>query len=291
MKNNLFNAVVVMFAMVVAGCPGPDDGTDGGNDGVCRGKAVCDAGSTGSGSGSDGGSGADGGCCDGGFVGLPGTAVNLGKAGEFAILAKTGVSTVPGSNITGNVGVSPAAATYITGFSLIADSSNTFSRSTQVTGQVFAANYTAPTPSRMTTSVSNMETAFTDASGRAAGVTELGAGNISGRTLSKGVYKWGTGLLMTTDVTLDGSATDVFVFQIAKDLTMSSGAKIHLTGGVLSKNVFWQVSGKVDLGTTAHIEGIVLSQTSITLHTGASANGRLLAQTAVIIDHSVIVQP
>jgi hypothetical protein len=136
-----------------------------------------------------------------------------------------------------------------------------------------------------------MQLAFTSAAGRAPGVTELGAGNIGGMTLAAGVYKWGTGLLIPTDVTLNGSATDVWIFQVAKDLTMSSAAKIVLSGGALSKNVFWQVAGLVDIGTTAHFEGTVLCQTAITLRTGASINGRLLAQTAVSIDGSAVVQP
>jgi hypothetical protein len=217
--------------------------------------------------------------------------VNLGAAGGFAILAKSGISTVPPSAITGNLGVSPAAASYITGFSLIADSGNVFSSSQQVTGQVFAADYAVPTPTNLTTAVGDMQLAFTDAAGRAPGVTELGAGNIGGMTLAPGVYKWGTGLLIPTDVTLSGIATDVWIFQIAQDLTMSSGATIHLAGGAVPRNVFWQVAGLVDLGTTAHCEGIILGQTSVALHTGASVNGRLLAQTAVTLDASTVVQP
>ena len=110
-------------------------------------------------------------------------------------------------------------------------------------------------------------------------------------TLAPGVYQWGTGLSIPTDVTLDGRATDVLIFQIAQDLTMSSGAEILLAGGALPKNVFCQVAGLVDLGTTAHCEGVVLTQTSVTLGTGASINGRLLAQTAVNIDASTVVEP
>ena len=72
---------------------------------------------------------------------------------------------------------------------------------------------------------------------------------------------------------------------------MSSAVRIFLDGGALAKNVFWQVSGLVDVGTTAHLEGIVLCQTAITLRTGASINGRLLAQSAVSIDGSTVVQP
>lgn len=221
----------------------------------------------------------------------PGHPVTLGTAGNFAVLAKSGIATVPPSVITGDLGVSPVAATYITGFSLTANASNVFSTSTQVTGKIYAADYASPTPTAMTSAVGDMERAFTDAAGRAPDVVELGAGNIGGMTLAPGVYKWGTGLVIPTSVTLAGSSTAVWIFQIAQDLTMSSGTTIGLTGGALPQNVFWQVAGKVELGTTAHLEGVVLTHTSVTLRTGASINGRLLAQTAVNIDHSTVTAP
>jgi hypothetical protein len=218
-------------------------------------------------------------------------AVDLRSAAGFVIVAKTGISTVPTSAITGDLAVSPAAGSYVTGFDLVADASNVFATSVQVTGRVLAADHAAPTPGYLTTAVSDMETAFTDAAGRAPDVTELGCGNIGGMTLTKGVYKWGSGLLVPTDVTLSGSATDVWILQVAQGLTVADGTKIALAGGALAKNVFWQVSGAVDLGTTSHFEGIVLSQTAIALHTGASINGRLLAQTAVTLESSTVVQP
>ncbi|MBS1123367.1 MAG: large protein [Deltaproteobacteria bacterium] len=221
----------------------------------------------------------------------PGLPVNLGRAGDFVILAKSGVSTVPPSAVTGDIGVSPVAASSITGFALTADSTNVFSTSPQVTGKLYAADYASPTPANMTTAVSDMELAFTDAAGRAPDAVELGAGNIGGMTLPPGVYKWGTGLLIPTDVTLAGDSNAVWVFQIAQDLTMSSAVSILLTGGALPHNVFWQVAGRVELGTTAHLDGIVLTQTSVTLRTGASIRGRLLAQTAVSLDASTIVAP
>jgi hypothetical protein len=143
----------------------------------------------------------------------------------------------------------------------------------------------------MTTAIGDMELAFIDAAGRAPDVTELGAGNIGGMTLTAGVYKWGTGLLIPTHVTLTGSATDIWVFQIAQDLTIASATNILLAGGALAKNVFWQVSGQVEVGTTSHLEGVVLCQTAVALRTGASINGRLLAQTAVTIDGSAVVEP
>jgi hypothetical protein len=198
---------------------------------------------------------------------------------------------VPTSAITGDVGVSPAAATFLTGFSLTLDSGNVFSTSPQVTGVLYAADYAPPTPSNLTTAVGDMALAFTDAAGRAPDVTELGAGNIGGMNLTPGVYKWGTGLLIPADVTLSGSSTDVWIFQIAQDLTMSSATNVLLTGGALPENIFWQVAGLVDLGTTAHCEGVILTRTSVTLRTGASINGRLLAQTAVDIDAGTVTEP
>ncbi len=233
----------------------------------------------------------DGAGVDGAAGVASGLAVGLGKAGNYAILAMTGVSTVPTSAITGDVGVSPAAATYLTGFGLTADPTSVFSISPQVTGKLYASDYAPPTPTNLTTAINDMGLAFTDAAGRAPGVTELGAGNIGGMTLAPGVYKWGTGLLIPTDVTLNGNAGDVWIFQVAQSLTMSSATHVVLTGGAVPRNVFWQVSGLVDLGTMAHCEGVVLSQTSVTLETGASINGRLLAQTAVSLDGNTVVEP
>jgi len=271
---------VPCFILALGGCSSSDATTDGGaNDGGGKDGAATDASAD---ANKDAAQMIDGGNAP---------SVNLGTAGSFVVLAKSGVSTVPTSAITGDVGVSPAAASYITGFSLTNDSTNVFATSPQVTGKLYASDYAAPTPSNLTTAVSDMQLAFTDAAGRAPSVTELGAGNIGGMTITRGVYKWGTGLLVPTDVTLNGSATDVWIFQIAQDLTVNGATKIVLAGGALAKNVVWQVAGAVSLGTTAHFEGIVLSQTSITLQTGASINGRLLAQTAVSMDSSTVVAP
>jgi hypothetical protein len=267
-------------------------GSSGGKGGAGGSGGTGGTGRTGGTGGTSGNAGDTGGAGNAGNAGDTGAArVNLGSAEDFVILAKAAISTVPTSAITGDVGVSPAAATYITGFSLTADSTNTFATSPQVTGSVYAADYTSPTPSDMTTAIGDMELAFTEAAGRAPDVTELGAGDIGGMTLEPGVYQWGTGLLIPTDITLEGSATAVWVFQVAQDLTLSNATRVVLDGGALAKNVFWQVSGQVELGTTAHFEGIVLSQTSITLGTGSSVNGRLLAQTAVSLDASTVVEP
>ena len=219
--------------------------------------------------------------------------VNLGTAGNFAILAKTGISTTGTTAVTGDIGVSPAAASFITGFALVVpvviDSAGNYSTSPQVTGKVYAADFNTPsnpTPANLTTAVSDMETAFTDAAGRTLpDFTELGAGNIGGMTLSPGLYKWGTDVSIPADVTLSGGPNDVWIFQIAGSFTMASAKSVILSGGAQARNVFWQVAGGVGvaLGTTSHFEGIILTQKAITLETGASINGRLLAQTAVTL--------
>ena len=136
-----------------------------------------------------------------------------------------------------------------------------------------------------------MLTAYTDAAGRAPDFTEVGSGNIGGMTLPPGTYKWSTGVTIPTDVTLNGGANDVWIFQIAQGITQASAAQVILTGGALPKNVFWQAAGVVAIGTTAHMEGVILAQTAITLNTGASANSRLLAQTAVTLDSNTVTQP
>lgn len=219
--------------------------------------------------------------------------VPLGSAGSFVILAKSAVSTTGTTAVVGDIGLSPAAATFITGFALSADAGNTFSSSSLVTGKLFAANYAVPTPAFLTTSVSDMETAFTDAAGRTLpDFTELGAGNISGLTLAPGLYKWGTGVLITEEgVTLSGGANDVWIFQIAEDLTVNNSAIVRLSGGAQAKNIFWQVSGQATLGTAADFKGIILSQTLISLNTGAKLTGRALAQTAVTLDATAITKP
>jgi hypothetical protein len=250
----------------------------------------------------DGGSGRDGGLPSPGGGGLPTAAgkgtgvgglgrgpapVNLGAAGNYVILAKSAISTTGVTVVTGDVGLSPNAASFITGFSLSAPPT-TFSTSPIVTGQVFAADYDPPTPANLITAVSNMQTAYTNAAGRAPDYTELGAGNIGGLNLGPATYKWGTAVLIPTNLTLTGGPNDVWIFQIAQGLSVSSGVQIILAGGALPQNIFWQTFAAADFGTTSKFKGVVLSQTSIVMKTGSTINGRLLAQTAVTLDQSTV---
>lgn len=217
--------------------------------------------------------------------------VLLGTAGNFAILAKTAVSTVPPSVITGDVAVSPAATSFLTGFSLTMVGT-TSATSPQVTGSLYGADMTTPTSSALTTAVLDMQTAYTDAAGRPTpDYLNLGGGNIAGRTLTGGLYKWGTSVTMPGDIAISGGANDVWIFQVTGDLVVSANTRVILEGGAQAKNIFWQVSGQVVLNAGARFEGNILSQTAITMRTGATLNGRALAQTMVALDAATVLKP
>ena len=212
--------------------------------------------------------------------------VNLGKAGSFAILTKTGITDVYASSVKGDVGTSP-----ITGAALLL-------RCGEVAGKVYTVDAAGPLPCRVTdpstlnTAVGDMEFAYTDAAGRVLpDFINLGAGEIGGRTLAPGLYKWGTDVSISKNVTLSGGPNTVWIFQIAGRLKQASATHVILTGGALAKNIFWQVAGAVMIGTTAHFEGVVLAKTLIAVNTEASVNGRLLAQTAVTLQMNTVTQP
>lgn len=224
-------------------------------------------------------------------VGGPGGApVDLRTAGSYAVLAAASISGT-GATVTGDLGISPAAASYITGFSLIADSSTQFSTSGQVIGRVYAADYGTPTPMTLGTALTDLRLAYADAAARAPGTTGLGGGIIGGLTIEPGVYRFTGDVTIPLDVTLSGTAADVWIFQIAGTLDMTASRKITLAGGALPKNVFWQVRGAVTLGAMAQFEGVVLGATAFTSGAGTAIRGRVLSQTDVTITGSAIVHP
>jgi hypothetical protein len=211
--------------------------------------------------------------------------VNLGGAGHFVILSKSGITDVSPSSVVGNIGTSP-----------ISGSADHLSCA-EVTGKVYSVNAAGPapcslvTPYKLTTAIHDMQTAYTNAAGRRAGSTGLGGGNIGGLTLGPGVYKWGTSVTIPSNVTLNGDSYSVWIFQIAQNLSLADGQAVILSGSAQPQNIFWQVAGQVTLGTTSHFEGVILSKTLIAMKTNASINGRLLAQTAVTLQMNNVVGP
>jgi Protein of unknown function (DUF3494). len=222
--------------------------------------------------------------------------VPLGLAGNYAIFANQGIHTDPGaSTITGDIGVGPAVtSTAITGFALTLPAASPFSTSAQVSGNVYAFDYAVPTPTNVNTASLNMGAAYTDAAGRtasSAATTNVGGGTLTGLTLTRGVYEWGSAVTIPTDLTLSGSATDVWIFKVAGTLDMAAAKNVLLINGALPQNIFWQVSGAVNILANTHFEGIILGQTAITFGNSASINGRLLAQTAVNLNVTTVTQP
>jgi hypothetical protein len=217
--------------------------------------------------------------------------VVLGDAGTYVILAQSGITNIPTSAVTGRVGLSGTGAD-ITGLTCAEVTLvNVTETIITVDGTGLFGTCRVVNPFDVAGGILAKGTAYSDAQGRAPDYTEVGAGNIGGMTLPPAVYKWGTGVLIPTDVTLSGGPNDVWIFQIAQGLTVSSGVQIILAGGALPQNIFWATFGVAALDTTSQFNGVILSQTSITMKTGASINGRLLAGTAVTLDKNTVTQP
>ena len=227
----------------------------------------------------------------------PLAAVDLGGAANFAILTKTGISTVPTSAITGNIGVSPITAAAVTGFSLSTIVGNTAATlSSQVTGFCYASDYTDDTPTMLAKATFDVEKAYDDAAALSptednANYINVGSGLVNGRTFTPGVYQWDRDVSFTDAITFAGSATDIFIFKTTGNIIVGSGARVGLSGGAVASNIFWQVGGFLDAGTTSHLEGVFLVKNHAVFKTGSSLNGRVFAQTAVTLDSATIVEP
>jgi hypothetical protein len=210
---------------------------------------------------------------------------NLGLAGNFGILSKSGITNVYKSMIMGDVGTSPIAGTALL---LACD---------EVVGTVYTVNDAGPAcrvvnATLLSTAILDMEAAYTDLVGRKKpDFINLYSGDIGGKTLLPGLYKWNSAVSIPMDVTLAGGANDVWIFQIAGTFDLASAKKVILSGGAKAKNIFWVVAGAVTLGTYSHFEGTILGKTSLSLKTGATMNGRLLAQTAVTLEMNTVTRP
>jgi hypothetical protein len=264
-------STTLLLAALVAGC--------GGGNGI-----------PGSGSGSGSGPVGGGSTCSGA------SCVNLGTAANYVVFANTGIHTDAGASvITGNIATGPGVtSSAITGFALSLPAASPFSNSAQVSGKVYAFDYAPPTPTQVNTASNDMGTAYTAAAGKTSTAGCPGSGSFDGTVvppLAPGVYTCAVNVSIPTNFTLNGTATDVWVFQITGTLAQAAATQVLLTGGALAKNVFWQVSGASTIGSTAHFEGILMDQTAITFGHLSSVKGRLMAQTAVTLDTTTVTVP
>jgi cytoskeletal protein CcmA (bactofilin family) len=199
----------------------------------------------------------------------------LSALGTFEILAGSTVTSTGATSITGDLGVSPGTA--VTGFP-----------PGVLIGTLHAGNPTAAQAQLALTA------AYNDAAGRSAGAIGI-AGNLGGKTLAPGVYKSTSSLEISSgDLTLDakGNANAVFIFEMGSTLVTTVGRKVILAGGARAANIIWQVGSSATLGVSSVFKGNILAMASITVNTGASVEGRLLARTgAVTLDSNVAVMP
>jgi hypothetical protein len=230
--------------------------------------------------------------------------VILGGAGHYAILAKSGISTVPSSYIYGDIAVSPIDAAAMTGFDLTLDATGQFSSSTQLlasTGgdsHALSASYGTPISDALTTAVVEMENAYTDAANRVnpdEARINYGAGNLGGvyggidAPLTPGVYTFSVNVNLTGNVHFSGAG--VYIIQITGNLVQAVDFDVILDAGAKPENIFWQVAGFVEVGAGATMQGIILAKTKVDFITGSSLKGRVLTQTACNLQMATITEP
>ena len=232
--------------------------------------------------------------------------VDLASAGSFTILTRTGITNVPTSAITGNIGAGP-----ITG-STIGVTCAELAGTGIAKGKIFdvdaaysgggAADVSCLTtdPVLLTSaagtggSTGDMVAAYSFAAGQtatSAATTDVGAGTLTDLTLAPGVYEWGSAVTIPTNLTLNGNANAVWIFKVAGTLDMAANKSVILAGGAKSKNIFWAVAGATTIGAGTAFNGVIISPSAITLITGATLNGRLLSGTAVALQGNTIVRP
>jgi hypothetical protein len=247
--------------------------------------------------------------------------VDLGTAANYVILAKASVTTIPASVVTGDIGLSPAAGSFLIGFptSPQLDATGCFSTSTQVIGKLYASDYSTngcTTPALLTAAVgtgnpTGMEAAYTNANllqPSGGGDTAVGgvacpglagpggtAGAFGGMTLTPGVYTCTVTIDIATGRNLTLNGAGIYVFRTTAGMTQASGTQVILTGGALPQNVFWVPAQTVSIigtaGVATKMAGVILAKTNIAVGTNATVNGRLLSQTAVTLDAATITQP
>ena len=202
--------------------------------------------------------------------------LNLRSAVNFAIIAYSGVTSIPLTTINGDIALSP---TY------------TITGGPVVNGTI----YGSPNPIAIQAQHDNT-LAYNAAAGLPNGVI-ISTGELGGLTLAPGLYKSGISsfAITSSDLTLDahGDSKAVFIFQMpSSTLTVLGSRKVILSGGAKATNVFWQVGSSATLGTHCSVKGTILALASVTLDTGAVLEGRAFAQNgAVTLDTNTVSVP
>ena len=201
------------------------------------------------------------------------TAVPLGTATSFAVLAGSGISNTGPTTVTGDLGTFPTT---------------TVDGSASIT--VNGANHAGDAVTQG--AKNDLVTAYNTAAGE--GPTSPIVADLGGQTLTPGVYNSASSIGLTGDLTLNagGDPNAVFVFQAGSTLITASTSRVNLVNGAQSCNIFWQVGSSATLGTGSTFRGTVMALTSITVTTAVTIDGRVLARNgAVTLDTDTITRP
>ena len=206
--------------------------------------------------------------------------VPLGTSADFVILSVLALSNVPPSVVTGDVGLTVASGALI-GLTCA-----------EVTGKIYSIDNSGPPckttdAARLILGEKDADAAYYDGVARAPDYVDLAAGNIGGLNLGPATYKWNTAVVIPSNLTLTGGPNDVWIFQIEKGLSVSSGVQIILRGGALPQNVYWMVLWDSDLGMNSQFAGIFLGSAGVFMKSGASISGKLLSM-SVHLDQNTV---
>lgn len=212
--------------------------------------------------------------------------INLGIVESFAMLAYTSISSTPTSSIKGKVGLKPGIRSLIN-----------LDPKTEVLGgstEIYAGDDIGDSSDYLNFARANLIAAYKDASSRPADKDKIEAyaGKPGDKILPAGIYQWSNGVTISSDVTLEGTSTDVYIFQITGNMDIDANVRVNLSGGVRAKNVFWQVSGKVTLGSGSVVPGNIMSQLTLEMKNLAQLKGRALVKNGkILLSQNTITKP
>lgn len=213
------------------------------------------------------------------------TAPDLGIAKSFGIIAYVSIASSPTSSIAGKVGLKPGARSLIG-----------LSPSEVVGGSIaiYAGDDVGDSQNYLTMAREDLIGAYKEMVARTTDKDKVEAykGNIGGKILPPGTYRFSNGANIPSDITLEGSDTDVWVFQVEGDINVATGVRMNLSGGAQAKNVYWQSSGRIILGANSVSVGTFINQLTAELKQNAQLTGRVLCKNGkVLLTQNTITKP